>query len=215
MSSGRRYGEPASSCSSASGRRYFVSMYGPNRSRRHLEAIGDNETFGFAGFFNAAIRYQALGNHHETDRFPVILKARNRCVSFPEPIRGGRSFRGIGPGAKLSYEAHASHDLKENVDYALCHGGISSDGFTALPMIGKIIFSSWYSKSRRSAQAQFSRPRGHHPDHGQALHGRKSKRCLPPSNAAIIRRALQEKFGDRNLEPVPRAAGVFAPTGAG
>ena len=56
--------------------------------RRHLEAIGDYETFGFAGFFNAAIRYQALGNHHETDQFPVILKAKNVVREIPRTYQG-------------------------------------------------------------------------------------------------------------------------------
>ena len=56
--------------------------------RRHLEALGDYETFGFAGFFNAAIRHQALGSHHETDQFPVILKAKNVVREIPRTYHG-------------------------------------------------------------------------------------------------------------------------------
>src|ERR1700693_3705958 len=42
--------------------------------RRHLESVGDFDTFGFAGFFTVFIRFRALGSRHDTYQFPVIMK---------------------------------------------------------------------------------------------------------------------------------------------
>ena len=56
--------------------------------RRNLEATGDYETLGFAGFFAVSIRYQALGSHHETDQFPVIMKSKNLVREIPRTYQG-------------------------------------------------------------------------------------------------------------------------------
>ena len=51
--------------------------------RRHLEAVGPHETFGFAGFFAAFIRYRAWGKEHDTEQFPVIMRAKNEIREIP------------------------------------------------------------------------------------------------------------------------------------
>ena len=138
--------------------------------RRHLEAIGDYETFGFAGFFNAAIRYQALGNHHETDQFPVILKAKNLVREIPRTYQGQFS-SGTGQGPNCSTRRHTLlHDLKENV--ATPYVMVESLGwFYSLPMIGKTIFTTWYRNAISLGQAHFLASGRHDPNRRQAVTG--------------------------------------------
>ena len=51
--------------------------------RRHLESTGAHETYGFAGFFAAFIRYRAWGKEHDTEQFPVIMRAKNEVREIP------------------------------------------------------------------------------------------------------------------------------------
>ena len=48
--------------------------------RRHLEAGGPYETFGFAGFFAVAIRFRTLAGGRSTAQCPVLLQPRNEIV---------------------------------------------------------------------------------------------------------------------------------------
>ena len=107
--------------------------------RRNLEATGDYETFGFAGFFAVAIRHQALGSHHETDQFPVILKSKNFVREIPPNLSRAvylqeRRHREklLDAGTRLLY------DLKENVvtPYVMVE---SLGWFYSLPLIGKTL----------------------------------------------------------------------------
>lgn len=55
--------------------------------RRNIEAVGNYETIGFAGFFTVFIRHQALGDNHSTEQYPAIGKAQhNTC----EVVRAGQ-----------------------------------------------------------------------------------------------------------------------------
>ena len=113
--------------------------------RRHLEAIGDYETFGFAGFFICFIRYRALGSHHDTDQYPVIMKARNLVREIPRSYHGDMLSR-HRTGARLVRAGHALlHDLKEHVitPYVIVE---SLGWFYCLPFVGKTLFPVWYRK---------------------------------------------------------------------
>ncbi len=114
--------------------------------RRHLEATGNYETFGFAGFFTVFIRYMALGNHHTTDQFPVIMKAKNVVHEVPRPDHA-HLLPKHETGKKLLHTAHTLlHDLKENVitPYVMVE---SLGWFFGLSLIGKIVFPSWYKNA--------------------------------------------------------------------
>jgi len=113
--------------------------------RRHLEAIGDYETFGFAGFFICFVRYRALGSHHDTDQYPVIMKARNLVREIPRSYHGDMLSR-HRTGARLFRAGHALlHDLKEHVitPYVMVE---SLGWFYCLPFVGKTLFPVWYRK---------------------------------------------------------------------
>ena len=165
--------------------------------RRHMEAIGDYETFGFAGFFIVFIRYHAFGSHHETDQFPVIMKAKNVVREIPRTYQG-QLLRRRQAGAKLLLAGHTLlHDLKENVvtPYVMVE---SLGWFYSLPFIARTVFSTGY----RSVAAWFRRR--WMPPIATALTVDKLPKAeveemMAAEQRAIIRRALRERFGDRDL----------------
>ena len=56
------------------------------RVRRHLEASGDHQTFGYAGFFGAAVRYlDADGVPH--DQCPALIEPSFTARRHPVPLR--------------------------------------------------------------------------------------------------------------------------------
>ncbi|MEW6325799.1 MAG: putative inorganic carbon transporter subunit DabA, partial [Nitrospirota bacterium] len=165
--------------------------------RRHLETVGDYETFGFAGFFTVFIRYQALGGHHEIDQFPVIMKAKN---SIREVIRTYHSqlLSRHKAGSTLLHAGHALlHDLKENV--VTPYVAVESLGwFYSLPFIGKTLLTAWYQAWAARLRRLFV------PAVATTMTVDKLSRedvdeMLAAEQRSIIRRALQERFGDRHL----------------
>ncbi len=165
--------------------------------RRHLEAVGDYDTFGFAGFFTVFIRYRALGSHHDTDQFPVIMKSKNAVREVPRTYQGQLLSRHQA-GAKLLHAGHELlHDLKENV--VTPYVAVESLGwFYSLPLIGKTVFPDWYRKWTVRLRRIFV------PPVATSLTVDKLSRdeveeMLAAEQRATIRRALQERFGDREL----------------
>ncbi|MEK7305515.1 MAG: putative inorganic carbon transporter subunit DabA, partial [Nitrospirota bacterium] len=83
--------------------------------RRHLESTGPHETYGFAGFFAAFIRYRAWGKEHETEQFPVIMRAKNEVREIPRSYLDHK----VSKHKARTKWVHAGHtllhDLKENV----------------------------------------------------------------------------------------------------
>ena len=51
--------------------------------RRHLEALGPYETFGFAGFFGLPVRYRAFGSASSSDLCPVLLRPASELAEQP------------------------------------------------------------------------------------------------------------------------------------
>jgi uncharacterized protein YbcC (UPF0753/DUF2309 family) len=165
--------------------------------RRHLEAVGDYETFGFAGFFTVFIRHQALGEHHETDQFPVIMKAKNRVRELPRPYQGRLLSRHLS-GTQLLHMGHELlHDLKENVitPYVMVE---SVGWFYALPLIGKTVFTAGYRNLTARLRRLFAPPVATSLTIDK-LSREQVEEMLASEQRAIIRRALQQQFGDRNL----------------
>lgn len=165
--------------------------------RRHLEAIGDYDTFSFAGFFNVFIRYRAMGSHHDTDQFPVIMKAKNSVREVPRSYQGQLLSR-YRAGTKLLHAGYALlHDLKENVvtPYVMVE---SLGWFYSLPLIGKTVFATWYQNWAILLRRIFV------PPVATSLTVDKLSReevteMLAAEQRGIIRHTLQERFGDRDL----------------
>jgi len=57
--------------------------------RRHVEATGDYETHGYAGFFGIPVRYEGYGTDVSVDACPPILDTRHRVRDRPATASGG------------------------------------------------------------------------------------------------------------------------------
>ncbi|MCG3110179.1 MAG: DUF2309 domain-containing protein [Candidatus Manganitrophus sp. SB1] len=165
--------------------------------RRHLEAVGDYETFGFAGFFTVFIRYQGLGDHHETDQYPVIMKAKNLVRELPRPYQGRLLSRHLS-GTQLLHMGHELlYSLKENVitPYVMVE---SVGWFYALPLIGKTVFTNGYRNLTAWFRRLFAPPVATSLTIDK-LSRKEVEEMLASEQRSIIRRALQQEFADRNL----------------
>ncbi|MBI3802627.1 MAG: DUF2309 family protein [Nitrospirae bacterium] len=165
--------------------------------RRQLEGVGDYETFGFAGFFTVFIRYQGLGSHHETDQFPVIMKAKNLVRELHRPYQGRRLSRYLS-GNHLLHTAHQLLvDLKENVvtPYVVVE---SVGWFYALPLIGKTVFTAWYRNLTERLRHALA-PAIATSLTIDKLTRKEVEEMIAAEQRGIIRRALQQEFGERDL----------------
>ena len=59
--------------------------------RRHLEATGEYETFGYAGFFGIPMQYQAYRADVRIDACPPIVDPKHRIADVPAPDRGANA----------------------------------------------------------------------------------------------------------------------------
>jgi uncharacterized protein YbcC (UPF0753/DUF2309 family) len=76
--------------------------------RRHLEAVGDYETFGVAGFFGVPVSFVEFGKGHETALCPAIVTPKNVAVEMPHKHEQHRHSL-----YELAHEV--VHDLKNTV----------------------------------------------------------------------------------------------------
>lgn len=165
--------------------------------RRHFERVGDYETFGFAGFFSAFIKFRALGSRHETDQFPVIMKAKNAVREVPRSYHGSLLQR-RQTGSKLLQAGHELlHDLKENV--VTPYVAVESLGwFYGVPLVAKTVvpdgFRSWIARIRSLFVPPVSTALT-----VDKLSKDEVTEMLAAEQRSIIRKALQDEFGDRDL----------------
>ncbi|HKN85932.1 MAG TPA: DUF2309 domain-containing protein [Nitrospiraceae bacterium] len=125
--------------------------------RRHLESTGDNETYGFGGFFAALIRYRAWGKEHDTEQFPVIMRARNEVREVPRSYLDHMVLKHTSR-TKLLHAGHTLlHDLKENVitQYVMVE---SLGWFYGLPIVGKTAWPRLYRRFTGLIQRLFVPP---------------------------------------------------------
>lgn len=165
--------------------------------RRHLESSGDYETFGFAGFFSVFVRYRALESPHETEQFPVIMKARNNVREVLRSYHGGLLDRHRS-GNRVLQAGHALlHDLKENV--VTPYVAVETLGwFYGLPLVGKTLFPVLQSRLASAIRRLFV-PRVSTTLTVDKLSRDEVNEMLAGEQRAVIRRALKEEFGDREL----------------
>lgn len=77
------------------------------RIRRHLEAMGDYQTFGIAGFFGVPVSFMELGKGSEAHLCPVIVTPKNLVPEITPAIRQD--------AAAVTALDKAIHELKESV----------------------------------------------------------------------------------------------------
>ena len=78
------------------------------RIRRHLERIGDYQTFGIAGFFGIPVSFVGLDKGSETHLCPVVVTPKNLVLELSIA-------RNADDQAFVSVLEHVFHDLKASV----------------------------------------------------------------------------------------------------
>ena len=97
------------------------------------------------GFFAAFIRYRAWGKEHDTEQFPVIMRAKNEVREIPRSYLDHK----VSKHKSRTKWVHAGHtllhDLKENVvtPYVMVE---SLGWFYGLPIFGKTLVPSLYRR---------------------------------------------------------------------
>lgn len=203
METARRLGEHTNTLSPS--RPYSQSVYCIDvRSepfRRHLESVGPHETFGFAGFFAAFIRYRAWGKEHDTEQFPVIMRAKNEVREIPRSYLDHK----VSQHQTWSKWVHAGHtllhDLKENVitPYVMVE---SVGWFYGLPIFGKTLLPSLYRRVTTWFQQRLmpSLPTTLTVD---KLSSNDTREMLKVEHQKLIRVALEERLGLRRTQMTP------------
>ena len=169
--------------------------------RRHLESVGPHETFGFAGFFAAAIRYRAWGREHDTEQFPVILRAKNEVREIPRSYLSHHVSKHEARARWLHAGHTLLHDLKENVvtPYVMVE---SLGWFYGLPIFGKTLLPSLYRRCMDRLRRLFV------PSLATTLTIDKlapdeTADMLETEQQAVVKRALQEQLGLRSSRVTP------------
>ncbi len=111
------------------------------RVRRHLEGVGDYQTYGIAGFFGVPVSFMELGKGSESHLAPVIVTPKNVVL---EVTTDGVS----EDTAALTALEHAMHELKESVVSPFVT--VEAIGLLfGLDMIGKTIAPKSYNTWRK------------------------------------------------------------------
>ena len=111
------------------------------RIRRHLESVGDYQTYGIAGFFGVPVSFMELGKGSENHLCPVILMPKNLVLEvttagLPEDA------------AAVTALEKALHELKESVVTPFVT--VEAIGLLfGLDMIGKTIAPKSYNTWRK------------------------------------------------------------------
>ncbi|MDP3969852.1 MAG: DUF2309 domain-containing protein [Nocardioides sp.] len=153
------------------------------RIRRHLESVGDYQTFGIAGFFGVPVSFMGLGKGTETDICPVIVTPHNLVLEIAEPAE-------LEDDTVLSVLGNSVHQLKESVVTPFVT--VEAVGLLyGLEMIGRTFAPALHDRWQRRLQAR--RRRTHllldKLDRVQA------DSIVRAVQRGVIVRAIQQEFG--------------------
>ena len=169
--------------------------------RRHLESTGAHETYGFAGFFAAFIRYRAWGKEHDTEQFPVIMRAKNEVREIPRSYLD-HTLSKHESRTKMVHAGHTLlHDLKENVvtPYVMVE---SLGWFYSLPIFGKtllpLLYRRWTTWLRRIFVPSIATTLT-----VDKLAPAETADVLAAEQQATVRHALQDRTGLRSSRITP------------
>ena len=125
--------------------------------RRHIEAQGPYETFGFAGFFGIPISHQAFDSEERSALCPVLLSPNHAVTEIP---RSGvdEALQRYSSGSRwyqLGY--HLFHDLKHNPMSSLMLIDVLGV-FFSLGLIGKTLIQKPFHAMLARIQRWFTYP---------------------------------------------------------
>jgi uncharacterized protein YbcC (UPF0753/DUF2309 family) len=120
--------------------------------RRHLESVGDYQTFGIAGFFGVPVSFMELGKGTETHLCPVLLTPKNLVMEL--------SVKNTGGAAALSSMENAVHELKESVLTPFVT--VEAIGLLfGFDMVGKTLSPTFYNRWRSRLHHHAHKPNTH------------------------------------------------------
>lgn len=118
--------------------------------RRHLEGVGDYETFGIAGFFGVPVSLMELGKGSETHLSPVIVTPQNLVLEI--------AASGLPDEPVVAVLGEAVHQLKESVLTPFVT--VEAVGLLfGIDMVGRTLAPRSYAAWRR--RLDNARPRTH------------------------------------------------------
>lgn len=152
------------------------------RMRRHLEHIGDYQTFGIAGFFGVPVSLMELGKGNELHLCPVILTPKNVVLEI--------AASGVKEASAFSVLEKAVHDLKESVVTPFFT--VEAIGLLfGFDMVGKTIAPELYHHWRKHLHDE--NPRAHLLL--DKLSREEANSILRAAQRAVIVKALEVEFG--------------------
>lgn len=125
--------------------------------RRHLEAQGDFETFGFAGFFGVPLRYRGFDQCNELDLCPVLVKPKHRVSELPRPGQQPRVQAYATGSAWQSLAQHLFHDLKSSPLASVALIDVLGLFFTA-GLVGKTVLRLPFTRLRERIRRWLAPP---------------------------------------------------------
>lgn len=161
--------------------------------RRHLEEVGGNETFGFAGFFGVPICYQGFSNEHKTDQCPVLLKPKHVVKEIPRAYQA-KAAQEFLEGQQLAKTSHTLlHDLKENVitPYVMVE---AIGWFFGLRLFGQTLVPKLFQNAVSWLKERFAIPIGTTLTVDK-IDREEAKEMIASKHRAVIYRLLIEQYG--------------------
>ncbi len=161
--------------------------------RRHLEEVGGNETFGFAGFFGVPICYQEFAGIHQTDQCPVLLKPKHVVKEIPRAYQA-RAAEEYLEGHQLAKAGHTLlHDLKENVitPYVMVE---AIGWFFGFRLFGQTLVPKWFNSGLSWLKKRFTIPIGTTLTVDK-IHREEAHEMVASKHRAAIYKLLIEQYG--------------------
>jgi uncharacterized protein YbcC (UPF0753/DUF2309 family) len=120
--------------------------------RRHIEAQGSYETFGFAGFFGIPISHQAFDSNQRTDLCPVLLTPNHAVTETPRP--GEEAALGKYSSGTRWHQLghHLFHDLKHHPIGSMMMIDVLGF-FFSLALVGKTLFQKTFRAMTSTIQS--------------------------------------------------------------
>ncbi len=106
--------------------------------RRHLEAVGDYETFGVAGFFGIPVEWQPLGSRFAEARNPVLLTPSNRVTETPVAGAQDDAARELDARRRRAAADDARHEASHSLGAPFAYAELAG-WFTGAAALGRTL----------------------------------------------------------------------------
>lgn len=157
------------------------------RLRRHLESMGDYQTFGIAGFFGVPVSFMELGKGSETYLCPVLLTPKNLVMET--------TVKNVHDDIALSALEKVLHELKESV----------LTPFVTVEAIGLLFGFDMFGKTIAPLSYNRWRSRLHHSKPHTHLLLDKLSRQQADSIVRAVQRAVIAKAVEHTFDVEPEA----------